>query len=76
MIKRLFRSWLRYKLVKLVGEKELNFEEVFEWIYNSLIWEWNIRLYLANRFDGIDTETCKFKVDISKAQDVLNLIKK
>ena len=76
MIKRLFRTWLRYKLVKLIGEKELNFEEVFEWIYNSPILEWNIRLYLAKRFDGIDTETCKFKVDISKAQDVLNLIKK
>ena len=76
MIKRLFRTWLRYKLVKLIGEKELNFEEVFEWVYNSPIWEWNIMLYLVKRFDVIDAKTCKFKVDISKAQDVLNLIKK
>lgn len=76
MIKRLFRTWLRYKLVKLIGEKELNFEEVFKWIYDSPILEWNAMLYLAKRFDEIDIETCKFKVDISKAQDVLDLIKR
>lgn len=31
---------------------------------------------LSEEIHGIDTKTCKFKVDISKAQDVLNLIKK
>lgn len=76
MIKRLFRTWLRYKLVKLIGEKELNFEEVFKWIYDSPILEWNTMLYLAKKFDEIDTETCYFKVNISKAQDVLDFIKR
>lgn len=76
MIKGLFRTWLRYKLVRMIGEKELNFEEVFEWIYNSPLWEWNAMLYLAKRFDEIDTETCKFKVNISRAQDVLDIIKR
>lgn len=60
----------------MIGEKELNFEEVFEWIYNSPLWEWNTMLYLAKRFDEIDTETCKFKVNISRAQDVLDIIKR
>lgn len=60
----------------MIGEKELNFEEVFEWIYNSPLWEWNAMLYLAKRFDEIDTETCKFKVNISRAQDVLDIIKR
>lgn len=60
----------------MIGEKELNFEEVFEWIYNSPLWEWNAMLYLAKRFDEIDTETCKFKVNISRAQDVLDVIKR
>ena len=76
MIKRLFRTWLRYKLVKLIGEKELNFEEVFKWIYDSPILEWNIMLYLAKKYDEIDIETCYFKVNISKAQDVLDFIKR
>lgn len=60
----------------MIGEKELNFEEVFEWIYNSPLWEWNAMLYLAKRFDEIDIKTCKYKVNISRAQDVLDIIKR
>ena len=78
MIKRLFRTWMRYKLVRMIGERETNFEEVFEWIYNSPITDWKIMLYLARRFDEcIDSQSHpnKFKVDLSRAKEVLNFIK-
>lgn len=78
MIKRLFRTWLRYKLVRVIGERETNFEEVFEWIYNSPITDWKIMLYLAKKFDGcIDSQSHpnKFKVDLGRAKEVLNFIK-
>ena len=79
MIKRLFRTWLRYKLVRLIGEHETNFEEVFEWIYNSPIWEWKIRLYLSKRYDhfiDIHSGSLACEVDLNKAQEVLKFIKK
>ncbi len=78
MIKRLFRTWLRYKLVRVIGERETNFEEVFEWIYNSPIWEWKIRLYLSKRYDhlvDIHSISCVGEVDLDKAKKLLNFIK-
>ena len=79
MIKRLFRTWLRYKLVRMIGERETNFEEVFEWIYNSPIWEWKIRLYLSKRYDhlvNIHSESLDCIVDLDRAQSILDFIKK
>lgn len=74
MIKRLFRTWLRYKLVKHIGEPT-NYEQVFEWIYNSPIWEWNIRIqvvrwseHLINAHNLSDGE----KVDLDEAQKYLD----
>lgn len=76
MIKRLFRTWLRYKLVRVIGEREANFEEVFEWIYNSPIKDWKIMLYLTNRFDRCSKlNPNKFEVDLSRAKEVLKFIK-
>lgn len=62
----------------MIGERETNFEEVFEWIYNSPITDWKIMLYLAGKFDGcIDSQLHpnEFKVDLSRAKEVLNFIK-
>ena len=39
MIKRLFRTWLRYRLYKSIGEPT-NYKQIFEWIYDSPIWEY------------------------------------
>ena len=44
MIKRLFRTWLRYWLYQNIGD-HVDFEEMFQWIYRSPIWEWNIRIF-------------------------------
>ena len=44
MIKRLFRTWLRYQLYQYIGD-HVDFEEIFQWIYRSPIWEWNIRIF-------------------------------
>lgn len=44
MIKRLFRTWLRYMLYKSIGEPT-NYKQIFEWIYDSPIWEWNLRIF-------------------------------
>nr|DAG18394.1 MAG TPA: hypothetical protein [Caudoviricetes sp.] len=43
MIKRLFRTWLRYQLYQNIGN-HVDFEEIFQWIYRSPIWEWNLRI--------------------------------
>lgn len=44
MIKRLFRTWLRVKLYKKIGDSK-NFERAFSWIYDSPIFEWKLRIY-------------------------------
>ena len=44
MIKRLFRTWLRYRLYQNIGDR-VNFETIFQWIYRSPILEWNIRIF-------------------------------
>lgn len=44
MIKRLFRTWLRYQLYQNIGN-HVDFEEIFQWIYRSPIWEWNLRIF-------------------------------
>lgn len=78
MIKRLFRTWLRYKLVRMIGERETNFEEVFEWIYNSPIKDWKMMLYLAKKCDRlIDplSHSLDSEVDLHRAKDILNFIK-
>lgn len=47
MIKRLFRTWLRIKMFYILGESCTNFEECFNWVYNSPIIEWNYRINLC-----------------------------
>ncbi len=78
MIKRLFRTWLRYKLVKHIGEPT-NYEQVFEWVYDSPILEWYMRIrvarwseHLINIRDLSDGE----KVDLDEAQRYLDLFHK
>lgn len=44
MIKKLFRTWLRYQLYQNIGN-HVDFEEIFQWIYRSPIWEWNLRIF-------------------------------
>ena len=78
MIKRLFRTWLRYKLVKHIGEP-INYEQVFEWIYDSPILEWYIRIQVAHwsehliNFHKVSEGE---KVDLDEAQKYLDLIHK
>ena len=78
MIKRLFRTWLRYKLVKRIGEPT-NYEQVFEWIYNSPILEWYIRIQVARWSEHL-INVCKVsdgeKVDLDEAQKYLDLFHK
>lgn len=63
MIKRLFRTWLRIKMFYILGESCTNFEECFNWVYNSPIIEWKYRVllcdyyYIRNR--SIDIEKLK-----------------
>lgn len=44
MIKKLFRTWLRLRLYKNIGDYA-DFEKIFQWIYKSPIWEWNLRIF-------------------------------
>lgn len=78
MIKRLFRTWLRYKLVKHIGEP-INYEQVFEWIYDSPILEWYMRIQVA-RWSNHLINNCKVsdgeKVDLDEAQKYLDLFHK
>ena len=78
MIKRLFRTWLRYKLVKRIGEPT-NYEQVFEWIYNSPILEWYIGIQVARWSEHL-INVCKVsdgeKVDLDEAQKYLDLFHK
>lgn len=50
MIKRLFRTWLRIKMFYILGESCTNFEESFNWVYNSPIIEWKYRAYLCSYY--------------------------
>lgn len=78
MIKRLFRTWLRYKLVKRIGEPT-NYEQVFEWVYDSPILEWHMRIQVA-RWSNHLINNCKVsdgeKVDLDEAQRYLDLFHK
>lgn len=78
MIKRLFRTWLRYKLVKRIGEPT-NYEQVFEWVYDSPIFEWHMRIQVAWWSNHL-INNCKVsdgeKVDLDEAQRYLDLIHK
>ena len=44
MMKRLFRTWLRYQLYQNIGN-HVDFEEIFQWIYRSPIREWKLRIF-------------------------------
>lgn len=46
MIKRLFRTWLRYKLFRTIFDVS-NFEEVYQWVYKKPIHEWYLAIYCA-----------------------------
>lgn len=78
MIKRLFRTWLRYKLVKRIGEPT-NYEQVFEWVYDSPIWEWHMRIQVAwwsNHLINFSKVSEGDKVDLDEAQRYLDLFHK
>lgn len=78
MIKRLFRTWLRYKLVKRIGEPT-NYELVFEWVYDSPIWEWHMRIQVAwwsNHLINFHKVSEGEKVDLDEAQRYLDLFHK
>lgn len=78
MIKRLFRTWLRYKLVKRIGEPT-NYEQVFEWVYDSPIWEWYMRIQVAwwsNHLINFSKVSEGDKVDLDEAQRYLDLFHK
>lgn len=78
MIKRLFRTWLRYKLVKRIGEPT-NYEQVFEWVYDSPIWEWHMRIQVvwwSNHLINFHKVSEGEKVDLDEAQRYLDLFHK
>lgn len=50
MIKGLFRTWLRIKMFYILGESCTNFEECFNWVYNSPIIEWKYRVYFCSSY--------------------------
>lgn len=62
MIKRLFRTLLRIKMFYILGESCTNFEECFNWVYNSPIIEWSYRVHLCGfyqRYDSVDIDKLK-----------------
>ena len=81
MIKRLFRTWLRIKMYKKIGEYT-NFEECFLWVYNSPILEWDLRFYcVICSFTGYHVEVkgrdkLLYKGDLSKASRVWDFLHK
>ena len=78
MIKRLFRTWLRFKLVRMIGEPT-NYEQAFEWIYNSPILEWYMRLHIVRWSEHLIDSSKPRKgerVDLDEAQKYLDFLQK
>lgn len=78
MIKRLFRMWLRFELVKKIGEAT-NYEQVFDWIYNSPIKEWYFKIHIARWSEHL-IDSSDFRkgetVDLDKANNYLDFLHK
>lgn len=54
-MKRLFRKWLKRRLVKIAIEKRSSIPtHAFEWIYNSSMRTWRDKLLIVRAFGGPD----------------------
>lgn len=42
MIKRILRKRLRRDIATYIGAKNPEYEDVFNWVYNAPIWNWNV----------------------------------
>lgn len=54
-MKRLFRKWLKRRLVKIAIEKRSSIPTyAFEWIYNSPMHTWRDKLLIVRAFGDLD----------------------
>lgn len=78
MIKRLFRTWLRYKLFRAIFDVS-NFDEVYQWVYAKPIHEWYLAIYCV-RYGikhGYDQDNaCIEHTDLKEVTSIWNFIHK
>ena len=74
MIKRLFRTWLRYKLFRTIFDVS-NFEEAYRWVFEKPIFKWYLAIYCARcgtkvKYDKDNTRI--ERIDLKESESMWN----
>ena len=70
------RLWLRTKIHEIIGMPEKStFEEIFNWIYQASIYEWEGMLYCFNYAAKTITHWDKYNESLKYAKELYSVLK-